>query len=116
MRKFWIYVLLIFQVGLIVSLVKGIQVSWGSQKRVTVLAERKQALEEEKAKLVKEYEYVQSQEYLDKVARNELQLSKEGETIVIVPEEARIVDSNEQAVIREEKSNWEKWWEVLFGE
>jgi hypothetical protein len=80
------------------------------------MQETKAKLEAEREKLKEEGEYVQSQYYLEKVARDELHLAKPGETVVIVPDSQQIGDSENQGEQQiEEIPNWLKWWQVLTG-
>lgn len=118
MRKIVLYSVIFFQIGLIVSLVRGIQLSRRASLRIASMQETKAKLVAEQEKLKQEGEYVASPYYLEKVARDELHLSKSGETVVIVPE--REVINREPADVKamvgeEEKANWQKWWEVLSG-
>lgn len=116
MRKIILYGVIIFQILLIVSLVRGIQLSSKSRSRITDLEERKSQLMQESQKIKEEGEYVQSPHYLEKVARDELNMAKPGETVVIVPDNLRMTSRGESEE-REagEKENWQKWWEVLSG-
>lgn len=117
MRKLVSYALIIFQIGLVFSLIRGIQLAIKARTRVTDLEERKTQLAGEQAKLQDELAYVQSDYYVEKVAREELQLGKPGETVVIVPEGAILVENGlETADKEEEKPNYLKWWEVLAGQ
>lgn len=101
---------------LIISLVRGIQLSRKSSSRIEGLRETKAKLEEEQKKLIKEREYVQSEYYLEKVARDELHLSKQGETVVIVPEDKlKAPDVINKTEVKTEIPNWMKWWRVLSG-
>jgi len=80
------------------------------------MEETKEKLEAERNNLEKEREYVQSPYYLEKVARDELNLSKAGETVVIVPDSQRILTETEaKPEETQDKANWQKWWEVLSG-
>ncbi len=117
MRKYVMYGVIFFQVLLITSLVRGIQLSKRASGRIEGLEATKAKLVSEQEKLKKEEEYVGSPYYLEKVAREELHLAKEGETVVIVPEgrkEELGVRKQELGESRE-KPNWQKWWEVLSG-
>lgn len=98
-----------------VSLFKGIQSSQKSKERVIDLEKRKNELVAENSKLKAEKEYVQSDYYLEKVAREDLHLVKPGETVVIIPDYQRISESaNEQEQVEQrQRQNWEKWWELL---
>ncbi len=115
MRKLALYGIIIFQVLMIVSLVRGIQLSRMATGRIKDMETVKNKLVDEKNNLLKQQEYVQSDFYLEKVARDELHLSKEGETVVVVPEmppaSAEGTKNPEESV---EKKNWQKWLEVIF--
>lgn len=111
-----VYAILLFQIILIGSLIRGIQVSYKSKERVEVLRDKKEQLEQEHAKLQRDAEYVQSDYYIEKVAREELQKSKPGEKVVILPESQRVTEQVVQQEVKAEKSlkNWEKWLELLI--
>ena len=116
MRRIVLYGVIIFQLLLIVSLIRGIQISRKSSERIAGLEERKAQLLQESQKIKEEGEYVKSPYYLEKVARDELNLSKPGETVVIVPDSVKVsVSQAEDKEEVEEKENWQKWWEVLSG-
>ena len=81
------------------------------------MQETKKKLEEERDKLKKEQENVNSEYYLEKVAREELHLTKPGETVVIVPESILIgTQTNDvEEKVLEVKPNWMLWFEILSG-
>lgn len=113
--KIVIYAILLFQIILIGSLIRGIQVSYKSKERVEVLRDKKEQLEKEHAKLQADAEYVQSEYYIEKVAREELQRAKLGEQVVILPDSQRVTESKIEQEEKAEKplKNWEKWWILL---
>lgn len=113
--KVLIYAILIFQIVLIGSLIRGIQVSYKSRERVEILQNKKEQLEDENKKLKEDADYVQSDYYIEKVAREELQRAKPGEQVVILPENQRVGGTKPEFEKREEKTlkNWEKWWVLL---
>ena len=116
MRKIVLYGVIIFQIILIISLVRGIQLSMRTKERITSLEGKKQQLENEAKELKTREEYVESPYYLEKGAREELQLSKPGETVVIVPDIYSTVETDRrEAEDLKEKANWQKWWDVLSG-
>ena len=116
MRKFVLYTIIVFQILLIASLVRGIQLSRQSKTRIANLQETKKQLQDEQGKLREMGEYYQSTFYLEKVARDEMNLSKPGESVVIVPENQDIATEADQKPGEvEEKENWQKWWGVLTG-
>lgn len=105
-----------FEALLVASLVKGIQMTLASRGRVDELRKQRNELLLERAELAQRLEYIESSEYLEKVARDELNLALPGETTVIVPE--GVVMGKQEVIeeLEEEKQIWEKWWEVLIGE
>lgn len=116
MRKFVLYGVIIFQILLIISLLRGIQLSQRSKERIETMQQTREKLLAEREKLKQEREYVQSPFYLEEVARNELHLSKEGETVVIIPDSLVVGEEmDKQNGQREERENWQKWWSVLSG-
>lgn len=74
------------------------------KKEITMTQKKNEEL---KAKLEK----VQSQEFIEEVARNKLGLAKEGEVVVILP-----AIEPEATKAAEEKNipNWQKWWKLFF--
>jgi len=114
MKKIGLWLAVGFELVLIVSLAEGIRQTLGARGRVKELVAEKRELLAERKELAEELEYVQSPEYLEKVAREELALVKPGETVVIIPEKA---GEQEEGLGTDEevKANWEKWWEVYFG-
>lgn len=116
MQKYLRYAGVLFEIALIVSLLQNIGQARQARTRVTELVEERDELWEERVGLLAELEYVQSPAYLEKVAREELNLAKPGETVVIVPEGQVSEPVNQQEESEEEKPNYLKWWEVLSGE
>lgn len=87
-----------------------------SKERIANLKERKQRLENEAEELKTREEYIGSPYYLEKVAREELQLSKPGETVVILPDTSYLIpDKNKKIEENAERPNYLKWWDVLRG-
>ena len=116
MRKIVLYGIIIFQILLIISLARGIQLSRRSATRIANLQETKDKLQKEQDELKRQGEYVQSSFYLEKVARDELGLSKLGEKVVIIPMYQQTnVAMNQEKREEIEKENWQKWWEILSG-
>ena len=116
MRKIVLYGVIFFQILLIASLIRGIQLSRRSSERIANLEDTKAKLLEESARIKAEGEYVKTPYYLEKVARDELNLSKPGETVVIVPDSLRVSGGrSEQEWEEVERENWQKWWSVLSG-
>lgn len=81
----------------------------GEQEKVT-------SLENEQQELASQLEYVMSEEFVEREAREKLLLSKPGETVVLVDEEdGEWVEKSEQVEeVDRELANWEKWVRLFF--
>lgn len=117
MRKLLIYAFIFFQIMIIVSLIKGVQLAIHARSRVTDLEEKKAKLVEEQKRLKDELAYVESEYYVEKVARDELHLAKPGETVVIIPESERVAEPEKDGEReKQEIPNYLKWWKVFTGQ
>ncbi|OGC92475.1 hypothetical protein A2899_02520 [Candidatus Amesbacteria bacterium RIFCSPLOWO2_01_FULL_49_25] len=71
-------------------------------------AELAQALVEQ-AELKKQLEYVQTDEFVEREAREKLGLGKPGEVVVILPTPAELPSAKTS---EGRQANWRKWWEL----
>ena len=69
-------------------------------------------IEKENEELRAYLDYVESDSFLEKEARNSLGMSKEGEMMVVLPQ--RIEVSNE-ITFSPPSPVWQQWWELFFG-
>lgn len=114
----WLQILILAIGGYLVwILVKGV---WEVKTAYRRIDDARQTLASEQAKnvvLKQKWEEVQTREYLENVARNGLNMQKEGETVVVLtgeissgsatPEEASAKASGKQ------EPNYLKWWSLM---
>ncbi len=82
--------------------------------RKYTVTERKEAVEKVKKEnetLQKQLESIQSNAYVEKIARDKLGMVKDGESIVLLPDEAKGGSKKEE---REERTHWQQWWGLFF--
>lgn len=82
--------------------------------RKYTVTERKEAVEKVKKEnelLQKQLEAIKSDEYVEKIARDKLGMVKEGEAIVLLPDEAKGASKKEE---REDRTHWQQWWGLFF--
>lgn len=84
------------------------------------LGEARINLEKEKGRkgeLLRQVEEATSPAYIERVARDELGMQIEGETLVILSDrEGDLVLSEDQMKVKErlvDEQNWEKWWRLI---
>src|SRR5437870_692983 len=108
--------LIIFIVLLVAyNLINQIAQAVKSQERLTSAADIVYKLETENKKLEKKLSAINSLEFIEEHARNELNLGKEGETMVIIPEnKLKQVLGASQAANEARFANWLGWWKVFF--
>ena len=108
------YLIIIIQLVIVVSLVKGLFSSIAAGKRVDELLLKKQKLTEEKSNLEGKKGEVESEYYLEKVAREQLHLVKPGEVVVMTPEIKN--DGSNKTEDKAEDKNWGKWLAVFWND
>lgn len=101
----------VFSLIFIVNLSRSIYALW--QKRA-VVGERKQVEEElarRNAELQKKAQEVESEAFIEKQAREKLNLQKEGEVVVVLPKNLGQIDPQSSP---RPLPNWQRWWELFF--
>jgi len=81
------------------------------------------ALEQEREELEQRLQYVESPEYVERVAREEYRWTRPGENLVIPIYRRRSLPaatptpapSSNEAVVTPSASYWSEWWELLTG-
>ena len=84
------------------------------EKAYENISRAKERLKEEESKyteLERRREEVQTEDYRERVIRDDLNMQKEGEVVVILPEEE--TKSPDMVGEEEDKPNWLKWWELV---
>lgn len=116
-KKIGTYLLIGLGFFLAVSLVRNILKISEVKKRVEKIRSRVAKLEEENQELEGRVGETKSQEYLEKQLRDKLGLTKEGETVVVLPD-AETLKKLVLEIPQEEETlpdpNWKRWAR-LFG-
>jgi len=114
MKKILFFAVLIASVFVINNLSRSIYTL--SQKQDLIvdtereLIKQKQENEKLKSKLV----FVESEEFIEEVARNKLLLVKPGEQEVLIPQDLIVRTGSPSANLQKEEPNWKRWWELFF--
>lgn len=114
-RRMVRFIVIVVSIVIVINLSRSI---WDLWRRRDVLGERQEVLrraEEENKRLQSELEYAQSPEFIEQEARNRLGLGREGETVILMPND-KLQMTNEKT---EDKTvgtlpNWKKWWRLFF--
>ncbi len=86
-----------------------------SQDRLSEQAEKVYKLETKNRELRNKLSQIQSPQFIEEIARNKLNLSKEGETIIVIPENTLKMIMGASASAQEIRlPNWLGWWKLFF--
>ncbi len=103
--------------NLTVSIYENYQI----EKHIAEFEVRNAELREENAQKLSDFQYYTSEEYVEKVAKQNLGLINPGEQVIVIPDEDLIVlseDEEEQRVAEQIRSSWsnpKKWWKFFFS-
>ena len=117
--KLLLTLILIFGTLQIVSLSRQLFSLLTAGGRLTKAQDKVERLKEGNEELKRQLDYRRSQEFLEKEARDKLNLAKPGETVVIVPQELLglyLPQDKNKETFQESKPNWVWWKEAFFGE
>ncbi|OGM15733.1 hypothetical protein A2V56_02235 [Candidatus Woesebacteria bacterium RBG_19FT_COMBO_42_9] len=111
------YVFIILVVILTISLIRNIIKISQAGKRIDEARVKVRELKEENLKLENRLDEVQSEAYIEKELRDKLGLAKEGETILVLPDEQTLRalaprSQEEQEVLPD--ASWKKWMKLFF--
>lgn len=106
-------IVVIVGIGLIIGLSKNIYRLFKAGDQVKLAQQSLEELEKKHQEMLRKKEYYQSEEFVEQEARNRLNMSKSGETVVILP--PNLGQKNESTPnFTPELPNWQKWFKLFF--
>lgn len=94
------------------NLIHSIYNLWQKRDLVTLAQEELNKAKEENTRLKSRLSLVDSPQFIEEEARNKLFLVKPGEEILITKGLSSASSSAQSN--KNEKSNWQRWWELFF--
>jgi len=112
-RKFLAIPILILGLFVVFQLSRSIISIYGRGGRAVELVAEVAGLEEEKKELEQERAFRQTSEFVEREARDKLRMVKEGERILVLPEEQnkKTPNTKHQTPNNGVRANWKKWVE-----
>ena len=104
-------------IWLVLNVIKESYRKYQLQKEINQLKSEIERLEGENQKLSDLIKYFQDVSFLEKEAREKLNLKKPGEEVVIIPKgffetkEKSLPEKQE----KKEEPNWQKWWRYFYN-
>ncbi|MBI2007373.1 MAG: septum formation initiator family protein [Candidatus Blackburnbacteria bacterium] len=117
MKKYLRYILFAGVLFVIFSMGRATLSFLERGKAIDRAKERVEELKKEQEELLKTKEKVESDEFIEKEAREKLGLAKPGETVVVLPDEdilRRLAPKLESESFPEELPIWKRWVEMFF--
>ncbi len=116
-RKYYGFFAFFLVVILGFSFFRNLTKSFQAQRKIQEEERRVEALKRENERLKRESEKVMSGVYIEKQLRDRLGLAKEGEYVVVLPDEETLKRLAPKIEEEEEilpEPNWKKWYKLFF--
>lgn len=115
MRKKVIQIaIIVVGISLIVNLTRDILRLLKAGERIKQAENRLEKTKEENKQLFEKKDYYASEEFIEEIARNKLNMARPGETIVVLPPNLAEVVGRKEKETLSELPNWRKWWNLFF--
>ena len=111
-RKFLRLITIVVCLYLIVTTSKAIVDLWSAGDKLTTRESRVAVLKAQQEELLRKKAAAENPNFWEKVARDQLGLSKPGEEIIIIPQE--LLADHTVPTTLDNTPNWEKWMRLLF--
>lgn len=117
LKSYYIYVGLFLGFLFLLSLIRNISKIADAEKRISKAQERVEKLRKENEETERRLAEVRGEEYIEKQLRDKLGLAKEGEIVVVLPDEETLRKiapgiAEEEDVLPD--PIWKKWLKLFF--
>ncbi len=111
-----IFLIFLLAAFLVYGLTKQINESLKVGARLETAAEEVNKLQETNRNLREELTDVQKKDYVEKVARDKLNLSKPGETVVLITDQTlnQVIESQRPKYAIPQPPNWQRWLRLFI--
>ena len=117
LKSYYIYVGLFLGFLFLLSLIRNISKIADAEKRISKAQERVEKLRKENEETERRLAEVKGEEYIEKQLRDKLGLAKEGEIVVVLPDEETLRKiapgiAEEEDVLPD--PTWKKWLKLFY--
>ena len=117
LKSYYLYVGLFLGFLFLLSLVRNVSKIADAEKRISKAQERVEKLRKENEETERRLAEVKGEEYIEKQLRDKLGLAKEGEIVVVLPDEETLRKiapgiAEEEDVLPD--PTWKKWLKLFF--
>jgi len=108
------YLILILGIYLVIVLSRELFNLLKKGERIEKMEEKIEGLKMKNQESKERLEYVKSEEFVEKEVRDKLNMAKEDEVIVVLPEGLELRDQQLEASSEEDWPNWKRWLKLFF--
>lgn len=110
-------VILLVLVG--VALGKEVVIRYSIQREISQLQKQYQDLQGSNVEIGSVISYLESDTYAEEQARSKLGLKKEGESVILLPQDTQIAEQSSsqsatESATQDAQSNTTRWWDYFF--
>jgi cell division protein FtsB len=111
-----IFIIFLFAAFFVYGLAQQISESIKVGERLEKAADEVNALQDQNRNLKTQLSSVEESSFVEKVARDKLNLAKSGETVVIISDEAvnQVIEANKPIIPPPPLPNWERWVKLFI--
>ncbi len=113
-NRIFTIVIIIAIAGVVIHILRTSYKTFESSQRVRQLAADVEVIQEENRRLRRELKERESPLFVEKIARNKLNLAQAGERLVVIQDDEIINPEEEFLQQLEQKTPWEQWRILLF--
>ncbi|MGH7203547.1 MAG: FtsB family cell division protein [Candidatus Levyibacteriota bacterium] len=113
-KKIVFFTIVLVGIIIINNLAHSIYVIWQKQDLIIRAQNNLQAEKNENQKLKKAIAQVNKPEFIESQARNNLNLAKPNEEIVVIPTGTMAAKTSTSNRPKDPQQNWQKWWNYFF--
>jgi len=111
------YLFIFLSLLMLISLVRNTLKAFEAKKRIEKVEDRAVKLRQENEKLAEKLKEVKSEEFIEKQLRDKLGLAKEGEIVIVLPDEEilrKLAPTKEEEEETLPDPNWKKWLKLFY--
>jgi len=114
LKKIVFFAIILASIFVINSLIHSIFTLWQKNDLIISAKQELNKQEKENNELKNQLTEVKKPEFVEGEARNKLFMTKEGEKVLVLPNDYAAASSSAKDNQVNSKPNWQQWWEFFF--
>ena len=111
MKKIFFVIFILVSLVIINNLIHSVYTTWEKKDLIAVAQKNLEKEKEENLRLKSQLSVINSEQFVEKEARDKLFLVKPGEQKVLMPEDSNLKTQDKKY---SQIPNWQQWWNLFF--